>query len=230
MNIDEIRKDPDVASTIADGAEIMNAVPRAITDLETCASAEKMLVAMTATLKRVEEKRKFFVGPLNAHVSAINTFFKEVSQPYSNVMDVLRKRVAAYRAEEKRRVEREAAEAKQAAAKAAREEAMRRACEEKAQQLAELGHKSAAAAMDQRAEEHAARIPAVRTVAPSAVPSGPVSVRRKWSFRVVDPALVPREYLAVDERAIRQAVTAGGVRSIPGVDIFEDSIAVVRQA
>ena len=44
---------------------------------------------------------------------------------------------------------------------------------------------------------------------------------------VVDPMTVPREYLVVDEKAIRAAVRAG-VREIAGVRIYEDVEMAVR--
>jgi len=41
------------------------------------------------------------------------------------------------------------------------------------------------------------------------------------NFKVVDESLVPREYLIVDESKIREAVKKG-IKSITGVEIFED--------
>lgn len=41
-------------------------------------------------------------------------------------------------------------------------------------------------------------------------------ITKRWTFSIVDPTLVPREYLTVDESKIRQAMNAG-VRDIPGV-------------
>lgn len=43
---------------------------------------------------------------------------------------------------------------------------------------------------------------------------------KRWDFEVMDPAQLPRQYLKVDEQAIRQAVR-DGKREIPGVRIFE---------
>jgi len=59
-------------------------------------------------------------------------------------------------------------------------------------------------------------------------PSG-VSVSSVWTFEIVDPNLVPREYLMVDEAAIRRAVNSG-VREIAGVRIFEQPRVAVRTA
>lgn len=43
---------------------------------------------------------------------------------------------------------------------------------------------------------------------------------KRWTFEVLDSNQIPREYLMVDETAIRQAIAAG-VRAIPGVNIFQ---------
>ena len=49
---------------------------------------------------------------------------------------------------------------------------------------------------------------------------------KRWVFRVTNPNLVPRAYLVVDEKLIREKV-ASGARSIPGVEIYqEDSISI----
>lgn len=49
----------------------------------------------------------------------------------------------------------------------------------------------------------------------------------KWVHRVTDPDQVPRQYLMVNEAAIKAAV-AGGARSIPGVTIYEDVRTAIR--
>lgn len=43
---------------------------------------------------------------------------------------------------------------------------------------------------------------------------------KRWTFEVTDISQIPREYLVVDETAIRDAINQG-VRTIPGVNIFQ---------
>lgn len=50
---------------------------------------------------------------------------------------------------------------------------------------------------------------------------------KKWKGEIVDPALVPAQYCTPDQRLIDQAVKEG-VRNIPGVNIFEESIRKYR--
>lgn len=51
-----------------------------------------------------------------------------------------------------------------------------------------------------------------------------VTFVKTWKHRVVDMALVPREYMTPDDVKIAQVVKAG-LRSIPGVEIYETEIA-----
>lgn len=53
------------------------------------------------------------------------------------------------------------------------------------------------------------------------------SASTKWTHEVLDPSLVPRNYLMVNEAAIKAAV-AGGLRNIPGVRIFETVRTAIR--
>ncbi len=50
---------------------------------------------------------------------------------------------------------------------------------------------------------------------------------KRWVFEVTDPNAVPREYLEVNETAIRKAVQ-GGIREIPGVRIYQDTSLSLR--
>lgn len=50
----------------------------------------------------------------------------------------------------------------------------------------------------------------------------------KWTHRIVDADKVPREYLMVNEDAIKAAVK-GGKRSIEGVEIFEAAKTAIRR-
>lgn len=44
-----------------------------------------------------------------------------------------------------------------------------------------------------------------------------------WKFEVTDEKLLPREFLKVDESAIRSAVTVRKIREIPGVRIYAET-------
>lgn len=50
---------------------------------------------------------------------------------------------------------------------------------------------------------------------------------KRWTFEILDSNQIPREYLIVDETAIRKAINAG-VRTIPGVSIFQSESLTIR--
>lgn len=52
---------------------------------------------------------------------------------------------------------------------------------------------------------------------------GTTSANQVWDFEIIDPNLVPRQYLLIDETGIRRAVIRDKVREIAGVRIFQKS-------
>jgi hypothetical protein len=70
-------------------------------------------------------------------------------------------------------------------------------------------------------------------------PMGASTVKRTWTFKLVDLAQVPREFLILDEKAVREtirdAVARGGLTPgatstdlIPGLEVFQDESLSVR--
>lgn len=56
-----------------------------------------------------------------------------------------------------------------------------------------------------------------------------VSYRQVWTFEVVDPALVPREFLVVDERTLKAiAISQKENAAVPGVRFFATDQVVAR--
>ncbi len=119
------------------------------------------------------------------------------------------------------------------------------AAQRKAEAEAAAAAKAAAEAENERLRKEAAAFdePAPVPVAPVYV--APVAVKDvarvvssgtgnkasasvNWTHRVIDPDLVPREYLMVNEAAIKAAVK-GGKRIIPGVEIFEAARTAIRR-
>lgn len=56
----------------------------------------------------------------------------------------------------------------------------------------------------------------------------PKGVQMKWSFEITDPNQIPNGYWIINEAAIKAAV-AGGVRTIPGVRIYEEAVTTFRR-
>lgn len=139
-------------------------------------------------------------------------------------------------AEAKIRREKEAVEARERGAKRAELAALEKKAEEERQAAARKAAEERLEAL-RKAEEEAKKIEVVAptVVAPvvqeapkvTRTESGSASQRKVWTFEVVNEAEVPREFLAVDEGRIRDAVKMG-VRSIPGVRIFEETKTIFR--
>jgi len=58
---------------------------------------------------------------------------------------------------------------------------------------------------------------------PEAPPERATTIRKAWTFKVKDLSLVPAEYMMLNEAAVRAAIR-DGVREIPGLEIYEDTV------
>jgi hypothetical protein len=181
-----------------------------VVDSTSLLEANNMLVAIAQAKKNLDAHKQALIKPLNDHIKSITaTYFKPAIEPLEQANQTLRDKVIAFTVLAQQR----AAKVREA------EEAKAMELNTQAEQLAAEGKDEAAAEVAQQATEHA--VAAVTTVGPSRVmstDSSQVTTRTRWEFTVTDPARVPREYLMVNEKAIRAAVNSG-TRAIPGVEI-----------
>lgn len=181
----------------------------------------------------IEALRKRRLKPLQDEVRAINLLLGTDSNPGGLVFGQLlsrmgkspladaNRRQAAWRAAERSRIAREQEEAARKQEEAARreEEALSMAAAATTPELRARAQAQAemASADLQRADLEMPR-GQVRGVVTE---DGKKTYHEEWTFEVVDASLVPREYLMVNEAAIRVAVRPkDGVRQIPGVNIY----------
>lgn len=160
-------------------------------------AASRMLVELSAAMKEVEARRKFFTGPLREHIKRIEALFKPVLERLERADTLLRKKLLAYQQEAARRRDEERAKLLSEAVEARKE-----GDEDTALMLA-----SKASELDgpQRTTH---------------VETGSVQVRKVWTFELEDFSKVPMEYLSLDESKVRAAIRSG-VREIPGLRIFQ---------
>ncbi len=166
-----------------------------VTDLITQADAVSFLGQVAKALKTVNERRRFFVDPLNAQVKAVNALFAEFTGPLEDADKLVRGKVLAYQQQEQARAEAE----KQAALAAAGEAPVPKVDGQIVN--VDTGEIVQAAATTVRSFE------------------GQATFKGRWTFEVVDAALVPDTFKMVNEKAIGAAVRSG-VREIPGIRIY----------
>lgn len=140
--------------------------------------------------------------------------------PFNEAGAVVRKKMTDYKAEERRQREAEEARLRAEAQKQAEEERLA-----EAERLEAEGRKAQADAVLE------APIVAAPVVLPTQAPKTEgVSTRQVWKFRITDAAMIPRQWLIPDEKAIGAVVRAqgaGAIGTIPGVEVYsEDSVAV----
>lgn len=170
------------------------------------------MLGWIATLKRqVEERRQFFVKPLNDQVRRVNDFFKEMLRPLETADRILREKVLAYRQEQERKRREEEAR-------------LRKMLEKEQKKLEREAAKQGLPAPPPIPTPTASVAPQPKTVEGSL---GAVSAKLVWDFEIEDETKIPREFLMVNEKAIRAAIKAG-VRRIPGVRIFQREELAVR--
>lgn len=173
-----------------------------VKDQETADAANEILVRITTGIKGIEKKRKSFTQPLNQSLKEINATFKEITEPILAAKNTLSGRLMNWRAAEQKRIREEQE-------KAQREEERRRKIQE-----------SHAAKGHQVKEE----ITPVEKPMPFSV-QDTTKTRSQWTYDIIEPGTIPREYLEVNRTAITRAVRAG-VRDIPGVKIYQKEVAI----
>jgi hypothetical protein len=187
--------------------------------------------------KRIEEKRKELVAPLNELVKRINSYAKKISEPLDDAEKHLKSQLVAW--EQKLAVEREAERKRLEAAALAEEERLRKLQAKEDQKrkneltAAEMfgTEEDPIAAADERQAMIDRDFDATQmtlSAEANAIEKNRVSgTQRVWRFQIMDERSVPREFCSPDAMIIREAVR-NGVREIQGVRIYEDIQISVR--
>lgn len=238
------------AEALATVASATSIVVASDSDLAHAASVLKDVAGMK---KSLEDRRTFFVKPLNDQVKKINALFQELAVPLVDADFSIRKKVADYRnaqaeaaRNEQERLNEIARQEQARLAEIARVEQARlnEIARKEQERLDKIAAKEQAKA-DKAAEKKGTEAPVIvaptvvaAVVAPVPVVVAPVIAappktvgnmvgRKVWKFKVTDPAIVPRSYLYVDEQMLRAAVR-DGVREIPGVSIYQEEEITIR--
>ncbi len=193
--------------------------------------------------KAIDAQRKAIILESSEFVKGVNSIAKMITDTLDEAEKAVKGKIGQFQARqemerrERERKAREEAEALQRKLDAEVEDANRNAAEEarrKAEEEARARKASAAEieAAKKKAEEDAAKIAVVAPTVVSPVvqdapkvtrtESGSAFSKKPWVFEVTNADQVPREFLAVDEKKIRDAVRMG-VREIAGVRIYQET-------
>lgn len=186
---------------------------------------------LTATCKPAQKRVVGFFEPMKsaAHAAwkSIVAREKEILMPLEEVEARLKRGISTYAAEQDR-IRRASEAAAQQALRAA-EEAARIERDAQAMAKLEAGDEAAATAILEAPVVLPPSAPPVMTPRPAAVG---IAVRKSWTFRIVDEAKIPRQFLVVDEAKIRKLVAALGpdaAASCPGI-VVEESFGISARA
>ncbi|MBX3045169.1 MAG: hypothetical protein KF896_15765 [Ignavibacteriae bacterium] len=158
----------------------------------------------------IEDKRKEITAPILAEKKKIDDFAKSITNDLNKAMNGLRSQILSY--EKKLQEEREA--------EARRIEEERKRIEEELKAKALEGKidesDTAQVLVELKEQEHQAQISTKSS-----------SIRLTWTYDVIDESVIPREYLTIDERKIKDAITAGK-REITGLKIYQKESLVLK--
>jgi hypothetical protein len=172
-----------------------------------CTGLKELEKEIITTFKEPKEKA------WSAHKAIVAAEAKHL-EPVQQARKIIKSKMSEWQeAEEKRRCEEEA-RLQAEANKLAEEQALKAA--EEAQKAGDTAQAEAILA---------APVSAPPLVLPSAAPKVKTVIQTRWTFRIVDVKLIPREYLIPDTNKIGAVVraTKGGVK-IPGVEAFSQRV------
>jgi len=169
--------------------------------------AVEFTVRIKKVAKELEAHRLRLVKEPSAFVHAVNTFVKTFSEKLVKAEQTLKQKSLTFARTEKLKAEEAHQRAMAAAAK------LQKKVNKEAEQK-NLVPITIPMPVAQPAEK-------VRTE------SGSSSVRKWWTFKVIDMTLVPAAYLAVSDTKVKDAIKAG-MREIPGLEIYEEESMVIR--
>jgi septal ring factor EnvC (AmiA/AmiB activator) len=219
-----------------------------VNDEKSMEMAVTLGVSSKKIAKAIETKRKKVIAAPQDFIKSVNNFCKLFTDRLNHAELTLKDKISKHQLH--LRIERQKQE--EAARKATRElqekldreaeEANRKIREEAARKAEEEARARAASqaeieAAKNKAEEdaRAREIEAPKVLDPiipkeesvTRTEAGTAHIRKEWKAEITTPSEVPREYCSPDMKLINAAVK-GGVRVIPGVNIYEKESTVFR--
>lgn len=226
--------------------DICDSLTQALDDFQITTKADEarlneLLGGVKVAIGNIEHARTGQVKPLNEQVKAINDQWRRPRELLENLEVVAKRKLTLWLQAERERIAK-----KQAEARRQQEEQARKAAEAERQKQEALAKAEAAKNSKARAQaladaEVAAAAEAAATQAvvqaraaePMEAPRGvstdsaTTGLVERWTFRVVDKAKVPMEFMAVSDGHVRRAI-AEGARHIEGLEIYAEETLATR--
>ena len=211
-----------MANPVTAAAEIQSRLTRLAAEItllkSTAATYEQqaadMLVQVKGVEKALKEKLETITIPLNTALKNARGLFKPAFDRCEAIETSLRQGIIAYRQIATREAEQKRLEASKRADEAAERGDMKGALE------------AATEAVTVTAPARVVQATLAVAQATSNVRYAQVASRKRWTFDVENVGKVPRQYLEVNDKMVRAAISSG-IRKIDGIHIFEeDGLAV----
>ena len=175
-----------------------------VKDAESNTTAVELISKVEAQLKKIKGVKDILTKPLKDHVKLIGRMFEPLEDTLSTISQSLRGKTRDYFMEQER------------------------IAEEKRRKEMEAFNKKAEKAIEKGKEVPDFVSKVAEPVQKVVSTSGTLSMQKFTNFKIVNPALVPRDYLVIDESLIRKAIT-NGITAIDGVELFEDVRTINRR-
>lgn len=159
----------------------------------------------------IETVRKEIKEPILAAGKLVDEAAKKITGNLTGAISKLRAGILEYDKEVQRKLDDE---------RRRREEEHRKEMARLEKAAERTGSAKAVAKVELAKAEHVLEIAEIKAEAPT-------SLRKAWKYEVTEPMDVPRSYLTVDDAAVKAAIKQG-VRSIPGIRIYEEQSLALR--
>lgn len=195
-------------------------------------AATDLVKAIKQRAKEAEDARTKITKPINDGLREINSRFKAMMQPLLDAEAEVKRKMVRFQEAEERRAREEAARKE-----AERQEQLRREQEEADRRRAAEAQEAADPTLDRpdmpQIEQEPVYVPPPAPIQPEirkttyGQSGAAFTAKKVWDYELVDLAQVPVQFLSLDSTKVNQAVKAG-LRDIPGLRIFEKTVASVR--
>jgi len=221
INTDEQQKKTTDVPAICQKAEII------ISNQSEYENASVVLKEIKSRYKELDTQRKEITTPLDTAKKQVMELFRKPLEMLDKAESLIKNKMIGYTTEQERKAEEE----RRRLQRLADEEAARqkKILDEKIARAKASGKEEKAGMLEERKENV---VPVfVPTIAPSIEKPSGVSYRDKWYAVVVNPDLIPREYLIPNMDALNKIATGTkGSLKIPGVEFKSEKILSSRSA